>query len=107
VRLDHLLSKVQFGEVTRSAFSNIFPLGWSGQYALGAGSNRYTLCWAYSSVGKSARLISVRSVVRIHLGPPTNHQRTELIVIGWGCSSIGRAPVLHAGGRRFDSGQLH
>ena len=27
---------------------------------------------AYSSVGQSARLISVRSVVQIHLGPPTN-----------------------------------
>ena len=26
--------------------------------------------WAYSSGGKSARLISVRSVVRVHLGPP-------------------------------------
>src|SRR5690606_4471097 len=26
--------------------------------------------WAYSSVGQSARLISVRSVVQIHLGPP-------------------------------------
>jgi hypothetical protein len=27
--------------------------------------------------------------------------------VGRGCSSIGRAPVLQAGGRRFDSGQLH
>ena len=26
--------------------------------------------WAYSSVGQSARLISVRSVVQIYLGPP-------------------------------------
>ena len=28
------------------------------------------LIWAYSSVGQSARLISVRSVVQIYLGPP-------------------------------------
>lgn len=28
-------------------------------------------------------------------------------VILWGCSSIGRAPALHAGGRRFESGRLH
>ena len=26
--------------------------------------------WAYSSAGQSARLISVRSMVRVHLGPP-------------------------------------
>src|SRR5580765_4715723 len=25
----------------------------------------------------------------------------------WGCSSIGRAPALQAGGHRFDPGQLH
>jgi hypothetical protein len=25
----------------------------------------------------------------------------------WGCSSVGRAPDLHSGGRRFDSDQLH
>ncbi len=25
----------------------------------------------------------------------------------WGCSSVGRAPPLHGGGRRFDSCQLH
>ena len=25
----------------------------------------------------------------------------------WGCSSIGRAPALQAGGRRFDPVQLH
>jgi hypothetical protein len=25
----------------------------------------------------------------------------------WGCSSIGRAPALQAGGRRFDSVHLH
>ena len=29
-----------------------------------------TQVWAYSSVGQSARLISVRSVVQLYLGPP-------------------------------------
>ena len=40
------------------------------------------------------------------------HQMTYTIVIGGtinnrGCSSVGRAPALHAGGRWFDSSQLH
>ena len=52
--------------------------------------------WAYSSVGQSARLISVRSVVQIYLGPPF-----------WGYSSAGRAPALQAGGQRFESAYLH
>jgi hypothetical protein len=30
----------------------------------------HNVSWAYSSVGESARLISVRSVVRLHLSPP-------------------------------------
>ena len=25
----------------------------------------------------------------------------------WGCSSVGRAPDLHSGGRQFDPDQLH
>ena len=25
----------------------------------------------------------------------------------WGCSSVGRTPPLHGGGRRFESCQLH
>ena len=25
----------------------------------------------------------------------------------WGCSSVGRAPEWHSGGRQFDSDQLH
>ena len=29
------------------------------------------------------------------------------IINVWGCSSIGRAPALQAGGRRFDPVQLH
>jgi hypothetical protein len=35
--------------------------------------------WARSSVGKSARLISVRSVVRFYSGPPS---RSELLGSG-------------------------
>ena len=43
-------------------------------------------------------MISARSLVRSQEGPP-----------GWrrGCSSVGRAPALQAGGRRFESGHLH
>jgi hypothetical protein len=42
-----------------------------------------TRCWAYSSVGESARLISVRSVVQIHLGPPFHPAaRAERIRLG-------------------------
>ena len=54
---------------------------------------------AFSSVGESARLITVRSVVRIHKGPRSYPYR--------GCSSAGRAPALQAGGRRFEPGHLH
>ena len=58
----------------------------------------------------------MRSVVQIHLGPPCfSSERVERTTEGpargfpsiGGCSSIGRAPVLQAGGRRFDPGQLH
>ena len=27
--------------------------------------------------------------------------------VSWGCSSVGRAPALQAGGRQFESDQLH
>lgn len=67
---------------------------------------------AFSSVGESARLITVRSVVRIHKGP---RDRTSVLcrpptgglVPCRGCSSAGRAPALQAGGRRFEPGHLH
>ena len=75
--------------------------------------------WAFSSVGKSARLITVRSVVRIHKGPrPCRHARDGLqshrrcvapatcARPNRGCSSAGRAPALQAGGRRFEPGHL-
>ena len=41
-------------------------------------------------------------MVRIHPDPPTKIEER----IG-GCSSVGRAPALQAGGRRFDPDQLH
>ena len=56
-------------EILRSAFFYFISAG--------VGVGRMTLRWAYSSVGKSARLISVRSVVQIHLGPPIPPRKTE------------------------------
>ena len=58
-------------------------------------------CGPIAQLVQSARLISVRSVVQIHLGPPPSDSSS------WGCSSVGRAPALQAGCRRFDSDQLH
>ena len=43
----------------------------------------------------------MRSVVRVHLSPYT---ATNLIR---GCSSVGRAPALQAGGHEFESHHLH
>ena len=53
------------------------------------------------SVAWLARLISARSVVRVHLSP------FGKIKIIWGFSSVGRAPALQAGGREFESRNLH
>ena len=33
--------------------------------------------------------------------------RTDLLNAIWGCSSVGRAPALQAGGREFESLHLH
>ena len=41
-------------------------------------------------------------MVRIHPDPPVSPG-----VAARGCSSVGRAPALQAGGRRFDPVQLH
>ena len=62
--------------------------------------------WAFSSVGESARLITVRSLVRIQKGPRSEPARTTA-PSPRGCSSAGRAPALQAGGRRFEPGHLH
>ena len=56
-------------EILRSAFFYFISAG--------VGVGRMTLRWAYSSVGKGARLISVRAVVQIHLGPPIPPRKTE------------------------------
>ena len=40
-------------------------------------------------------------MVRVHAGP------LDLLPFNRGCSSVGRAPDLHSGGRRFDPCQLH
>src|ERR1700730_9005686 len=81
---------------------------------------------AFSSGGQSARLITVRSVVRVHKGPPplgrdrTLNRPTSCggTPAGathprlcdeqeWGCSSAGRAPPLQGGGQGFESPHLH
>ena len=62
---------------------------------------------AFSSVGESARLITVRSLVRIQKGP--RHPDRGVVPCGAsrGCSSAGRAPALQAGGRQFEPAHLH
>ena len=45
----------------------------------------------------------MRSVVRVYPGPPVK----SVIKLLWGCSSVGRAPALQAGGHRFDPVHLH
>jgi hypothetical protein len=68
---------------------------------------------AFSSVGESARLITVRSLVRIQKGPrprlAADGPKTVMPSPGQparGCSSAGRAPALQAGGRRFEPAHL-
>jgi hypothetical protein len=61
-------------------------------------------------------------VVRFHSGPPPEGNKTDkktkkfsvqficfsfYLFCFWGCSSVGRASVLQAEGRRFDPDQLH
>src|SRR3954468_1702193 len=49
-------------------------------------------------------------MVRIHPDPPISIRsvdRSRSSIETRGCSSIGRAPALQAGGRRFDPVQLH
>ena len=62
---------------------------------------------AFSSVGESARLITVRSLVRIQKGPRPSPHLDGRLSSAWGRSSAGRAPALQAGGRRFEPGRLH
>ena len=70
--------------------------------------------------GDFSREIAFMRIERWSLGPASN--RPRLIFFGTalgyneivdnpiyprGCSSVGRAPDLHSGGRRFDPDQLH
>ena len=41
------------------------------------------------------------------LGENSNFEIRNSNFKGWGCSSAGRAPALHAGGHRFDPVHLH
>ena len=66
----------------------------------------------------------MRSVVRVYPGPPIRVRRSDAtkqvsevgrepfvdldtVLRTWGCSSVGRAPALQAGGHRFDPVHLH
>ena len=49
----------------------------------------------------------MRSLVRIQLGPLNFLNYAQAVQMYRGCSSVGRAPALQAGGRRFDSDHLH
>ena len=48
-------------------------------------------------------------MVRVHPDPPRSGRRLKrgLMTRNRGCSSIGRAPALQAGGHRFDPVHLH
>ena len=46
----------------------------------------------------------MRSVVQVYPGPPTKSVIKNNL---WGCSSVGRAPALQAGGHRFEPVRLH
>ena len=59
--------------------------------------------WAYSSVGLE-RTPDKREVGGSSPPRPTSSDDATRM---WGCSSVGRAPALQAGCRRFDSDQLH
>ncbi len=56
-------------------------------------------------------MISVRSEVQVFPGPPRIRSGGSGFRLPtsppWGCSSVGRAPALQAGGHRFDPVQLH
>ena len=58
--------------------------------------------WVCSSAGQSTVLIRRGSLVRAQPDPPP-----AMGNFIWGCSSVGRAPALQAGGHRFDPVHLH
>ena len=72
-------------------------------------SRHYIFDGPIAQLVESARLISVRSMVRVHLGPLflSDIRNTNNHTLLRGLSSAGRAPALHAGGQRFDPARLH
>ena len=54
--------------------------------------------WGCSSVGRGKLLYSAAGLSK---------GLESLSAKFWGCSSVGRAPALQAGGRQFESDQLH
>ena len=66
-------------ELTESEYGTGVQLSWLEHLPCKQGvngSNPFisTIKWAHSSAGQSTRLISVRSMVRVHLSPPTKQQ---------------------------------
>ena len=61
--------------------------------------------WACSSVWLE-RTPDKREVTSSNLVRPTT-QLAGYWFFRWGCSSVGRAPALQAGGHRFEPGHLH
>ena len=49
----------------------------------------------------------LRSVVRVHAGPPIHHYQNLSGKPLGGLAQLARAPALQAGGQRFDSVILH
>ena len=137
MRLDHLLSK-EYQQSPRSIYPKLVATIFFSFYGTPESETPRPECGrhggrlssltrgdagrkgAFSSAGQSARLISVRSLVRSQEGPPTvlcvDVERRRWLLLGEagdrgsgsrGCSSDGRAPALQAGGQRFDSAHLH
>ena len=75
-------------ELSRGNLRKAFYLRWGYSSAgrapaLQAGSHRFEPdylhhIWAHSSAGQSTRLISVRSMVRVHLSPPPERENKAL-----------------------------
>ena len=65
----------------------------SGQSLIVRGMSPLKKIWAYSSGGQSGRLISVRSMVRVHLSPPLS----IILNILWAFSSVGQSARLITG----------
>jgi hypothetical protein len=101
------LSTLQGSRAGSRACAAPIPGGRSCGVLLLARGSAHRAPRAFSSVGESARLITVRSLVRIQKGPRPPHRDGPLQRSAWGRSSAGRAPALQAGGRRFEPGRLH